>query len=152
MRGGRCEGKPPGTLRKSLGSFNAHFAECPRCWGFSSEGRRQSHDFSELVHVCLASQSCLTLCDPMDCSLPGSSVHGIPQARILEWLPCPPPGHLPNPGTEPRFPALQADSLVSEPPEKKGGGGDSGPSRVLMGTLKQGVGRSGESFRFKQGG
>ena len=31
-------------------------------------------------------QSCLTLCDPMDCSLPGSSVHGIFQARVLEWL------------------------------------------------------------------
>ena len=30
-------------------------------------------------------QSCLTLCDPMDCSLPGSSVHGILQVRILEW-------------------------------------------------------------------
>ena len=32
-------------------------------------------------------QSCPTLCDPMDCSLPGSSVHGIFQARVLEWLP-----------------------------------------------------------------
>ena len=31
-------------------------------------------------------QSCLTLCDPMDCSLPGSSVHGVLQARILEWV------------------------------------------------------------------
>ena len=31
-------------------------------------------------------QLCLTLCDPMDCSLPGSSVHGIFQARILEWI------------------------------------------------------------------
>ena len=31
-------------------------------------------------------QSCLTLCDPVDCSLPGSSVHGIFQARILEWV------------------------------------------------------------------
>ena len=31
-------------------------------------------------------QSCLTLCDPMDCSLPGSSVHGIFQAKILEWV------------------------------------------------------------------
>ena len=30
--------------------------------------------------------SCLILCDPMDCSLPGSSVHGIPQARTLEWV------------------------------------------------------------------
>ena len=33
----------------------------------------------------LVAQSCLTLCNPMDCSLPGSSVHGILQARILEW-------------------------------------------------------------------
>ena len=32
-----------------------------------------------------AAQSCLTLCDPMDCSLPGSSIHGIFQARVLEW-------------------------------------------------------------------
>ena len=31
-------------------------------------------------------QSCLTVCDPMDCSLPGSSVHGILQARILKWI------------------------------------------------------------------
>ena len=37
----------------------------------------------------LVTQSCLTLCDPMDCSLPGSSVHGILQARILEWVAIP---------------------------------------------------------------
>ena len=36
-------------------------------------------------------QSCLTLSDPMDCSLSGSSVHGIFQARVLEWVPLPPP-------------------------------------------------------------
>ena len=36
--------------------------------------------------VCLAAQLCLTLCDPLDCSPPGSSVHGISQARILEWV------------------------------------------------------------------
>ena len=35
-------------------------------------------------------QACLTLCDPMDCSPPGSSVHGIVQARILEWVTMPP--------------------------------------------------------------
>ena len=35
--------------------------------------------------VVLAAQLCLTLCDPMGCSLPGSSVHGILPARILEW-------------------------------------------------------------------
>ena len=40
-----------------------------------------------LSHLCAKSpQSCLTLCDPIDCSLPDSSVHGIPQARILEWV------------------------------------------------------------------
>ena len=44
----------------------------------------------EWIHVCKAesevAQSCPTLLDPMDCSLPGSSVHGILQARILEWV------------------------------------------------------------------
>ena len=39
--------------------------------------------------VCLVAQSCLPLCDPMDCSLPGSSIHGILQARILEWVAMP---------------------------------------------------------------
>ena len=34
----------------------------------------------------LVTQSCLILCDPMDCHLPGSSVHGTLQARILEWV------------------------------------------------------------------
>ena len=102
-------------------------------------------------------QLCLALCDPMDCT-----VHGIFQARILEWvafpfsfpfpslfvcsvlsdslrplwtvarqallsmgftrqehwsgLPFPPPGDLPDPGIEPRSPALQADSFTTEPP------------------------------------
>ena len=60
---------------------------------------------------CLAAQLYLTLCDPMDCSPPESSVHGILQARILEWVAFPPPGGLPNPGIEPASPALQVDSL-----------------------------------------
>ena len=67
----------------------------------------------------LVSQSCLTLYDPMDCSLPGFSVHGILQARILKWVAIPFPGNLPNPGIEPGSPALQADSLPSEPPGKQ---------------------------------
>ena len=42
------------------------------------------------LHVCVVvAESCLTLCDPMDCSSPGSSVHGILQARILEWVASP---------------------------------------------------------------
>ena len=39
----------------------------------------------ECLHAKLL-QSCLTLCNPMDCSLPGSSIHGICQARVLEWV------------------------------------------------------------------
>ena len=61
-------------------------------------------------------QLCLTLCDPMDCSPPGFSVHGILQARILEWVAIPFSGDLPNPGIKPGSVALQADSLSSEPP------------------------------------
>ena len=59
-------------------------------------------------------QSCLTLCDPMDCSPPVSSVHGILQARILGWVAKSSSRDLPNPGIKPEtpvFPALQADSL-----------------------------------------
>ena len=57
----------------------------------------------------------------MDCNLPGSSVHGILQERILEWLPFPTPGELPDPGIEPASPmppALHADSLLTEPSGK----------------------------------
>ena len=46
-------------------------------------------------------QLCLTLCDPMDCSPSGSSVHGILQARILEWVAMPSYRGLPNPGIKP---------------------------------------------------
>ena len=47
----------------------------------------------------------------MDCSPPGSSVRGIPQDRILEWLSLPSPGDLPHPGIEPTSLAWQADAL-----------------------------------------
>ena len=48
----------------------------------------------------------------MDLSPPGSSVQGILQARILEWVACPPPGDLLNLGIESPSPALQVDSLL----------------------------------------
>ena len=66
----------------------------------------------------LVAQLCLTFCYPMGCSLLGSSVHRILQVRILEWFAILFSGDLPNPGFEPRSPALQADSLSSEPPGK----------------------------------
>ena len=71
--------------------------------------------------VCISAkslQSCLTLCDSMDCSLPGSSVHGILQATILEWVAIPSSKGFSHPGIEPRSSALQADSLLTEPPGK----------------------------------
>ena len=68
--------------------------------------------------VCvLVAQSCLTLSDPMDCSLPVSSVLVIFQARILEWVTLLSRGSSP-PGIEPRSPALQMDSLLTESPGK----------------------------------
>ena len=64
----------------------------------------------------LVVESCPTLCNPMDCSPPGPSVHGILQARILEWVAIPFSGDLPDSGIAPRSPTLQANSLPSEPP------------------------------------
>ena len=55
------------------------------------------------------------LCDPMDCSPPGSFVHGVLQARMWEWVVIPFSRDLPTPGTELGSSALQADSLLSEP-------------------------------------
>ena len=59
----------------------------------------------------LAAQLCPTLCDLFDSSLPGSSVHGIFQALILEYFAISFSRGLPDPGIEPVLSALQADSL-----------------------------------------
>ena len=57
-------------------------------------------------------QSCLTLCNTMDCSLPSSSVYGILQARIQGRLPCPPPGDRPKPGIE--YASLTSPALAGK--------------------------------------
>ena len=64
----------------------------------------------------LVTQLCPTLCDPMNGSMLGSSVHGVLHARILEWIAVPFPEDPLYPGIEPGSPALQAGSLPSEPP------------------------------------
>ena len=69
------------------------------------------------VVLCLVAQLCLTLCDPMDSSLPDSSVHGDSPGKntgvsfhaLLQGI---------FPGIKPRSPTLQVDSLSSKPPEK----------------------------------
>ena len=80
-----------------------------------TEGTSQPQSFG---FVCLVAQSHLTLCNPMDCSRLGSSVHGFSRKEYLSGLPFPSPGDLPDPGIEPGPPALQVDSLSSEPPGK----------------------------------
>ena len=64
----------------------------------------------------IATQLCLTLCNPMDCSLSGSSVHGILQARVLQWVTIPFSKGIFL--TQELSLTLQADSLLSEPPGK----------------------------------
>ena len=76
-----------------VGFFHPHLYHLPTNWILSHP-------------LCVGGkslESCLTLCDPTDCSLPGSSVHGILQARILESVVMPSSrGDLPNPGIKPR--------------------------------------------------
>ena len=60
-----------------------HFNPTILCYNFCPENVSLKE---EMKTMCSVAQSCLTLCDPMDYSLPGSSVHGISQARILEWV------------------------------------------------------------------
>ena len=78
-------------------------------------------------------QTYLTLCDPMDYNLPGSSVHGDSSGKNTR-VGCHSTGDLPNPGTEPRSPALQADSFLSEPPGKPKNTGV-GSLSLLQGTF-----------------
>ena len=76
------------------------------------------NNYSDCVCVCLVVQSCLTLCDPVNCSPPSSSVHGILQARILEWGAIPFSRGSSQPKDWTWSSALWADSLPSEPPGK----------------------------------
>ena len=66
----------------------------------------------------LVAQSCLTLWDPVDWSRQAPLSMEFFRQQYWSGLPFPSPGDLPNPGIEPRFPTLWADSLTSEPPGK----------------------------------
>ena len=76
------------------------------CFLWESRKMRRTAWVLEISVLCCAKllQSCLTLCDPMDCSPPGSSVHGILQPRILEWVTILFSRGSYNPGVEPRSP------------------------------------------------
>ena len=73
------------------------------------------------MNECSVTQSCPTLCNPMDCTPPGSPIHEILQARILEWVAIPSSGSLPDP--EIKHASLASASLtgryfIAEPPGK----------------------------------
>ena len=73
------------------------------------------------MRVRLIAQSCPTLCDPMDCHQPGSSVHGLSRQEYWSGLPFSPTGDLSNLGVKFAYlasPALQVDSLPTESLEK----------------------------------
>ena len=84
--------------------------------------------------TCLAAQSCPILCDPMDCSSPGSSVHGDSPARVLQWVAIPFSRGSSQPRDWTQVSCIAADSLPSEPPGKhKNTGVDS--LSLLQGTF-----------------
>ena len=68
------------------------------------------------MSVCLAAQLGTTLCDPMDCSLPGSPVHGILQVRILEWVAIPFSRGFSQPRDRTWVSCIAEDTLLPEPP------------------------------------
>ena len=86
--------------------------------GYSPWGHKESGTTEQLTHVPLearaseseVTQPCPTLSDPMDWSLPGSSVHGISRQEYRNGLPFPSPRDLPDPGIEPGSPSFQTDT------------------------------------------
>ena len=70
------------------------------------------------LHACSVTQPRPTLCKPMDCSAPGSSVHGISQAKMLECIAFPPPEDLPKPRVKPVASALAGGFFTTKPPGK----------------------------------
>ena len=77
-------------FKKSLSSFQKSNTK-KNHWKYYFQKNEDGTSQVSRPHVvlCLVAQSCLTLCDPMDCSPPGSSVHGILQARTLGWIAMP---------------------------------------------------------------
>ena len=87
-----CYPEPPGKLRKTSVSFASHAGRQVLTLTplgklvTESEINPDLTDLKDWKGQCSVAQSCMTLCDPMDCSLPGSSVHGICQIRRAEWV------------------------------------------------------------------
>ena len=106
-------------IRRVSGGNSMSFGARPSwCFSFVSLYLLLWNNNNVCVHACLVAKSCLTLCNPMDSSLPFSSGHGISQARILEWVVIASSRGSSWPRDQTQSPALQEDSLPSEPPGK----------------------------------
>ena len=106
--------------RHNTGNFRNHTGQVGSGNLVFTCGRGQGKPFSklhlkEMNNVSVCTQSCLTLCDPMDCQAPLSMEFS--RQEYWSGLSFPSPRDLPNPGSEPGSPALRADSLSTEPPE-----------------------------------
>ena len=82
--------------------------------GRRGSGREEGSPFFWALCTCKLLQLCLTLCDPMDCSPPGSSVHGILQARMLEWVAISSSKGSSRPRDQARSPALASGFSATE--------------------------------------
>ena len=121
-----CLLRKPGAWRESMGKRAVPGASAKRedlLGGEWSESKlflgpiRKEKIYWEESEVKVA-PSCLTLCDPMDCSPPGFSVREILQARMLDWVAIPSTRGSSQPGDWTQVSTSQADSLPSEPPGK----------------------------------
>ena len=99
-----------------------HYSHSPSLVLLSGQGDRLL-----MLLVLLSRFSRVRLCDPMDCSPQAPLSMEFSRQEYWNGLPWPPPGDLPNPGIKPRSPALQVDSLLSEPPGK--------PKTTVVGNL-----------------
>ena len=107
-------GKNTGSQRRDRTHVSCSLLHCRQIlylWVTS-----EAHVRALVLFKVLVAQLCLTLCHPMDCSPPDSSVLGFSRQEYWSGLPFLSPGDLSNPGMELRSPALQADSLLSELP------------------------------------
>ena len=82
-----------------------------KCWlGCSGKGT--------LLHCCVYAQSCPNLCDPVNCSPPGSSVHGIFQVRVVEWVSISSSRGSSHPRNRTQVSCIACRFLTTEPPGK----------------------------------